>query len=174
MNFSPFPTLKTDRLLLRETTLSDNEEVFHLRSDLEIIKYIKRAPQKNIKEAETFINKVATDIASGICIEWSITLIDQPKMIGSICLWNIKENEKTAELGYALMTNYHNKGIMTEAITAVLQYGFETMQLKMIDAYTDFENKASVSLLLKSGFVLNDEKRDEENERNRVYEITSL
>jgi len=171
MKFSPFPTLKTKRLILRETTLSDINEVFQLRSDKEVLKYIKREPFKKIEEAEEFITKIAKEIKVGNSIEWSICLKKDSITIGSICLWNIDEKENTAELGYSLLTEYHNKGIMTESIQVVLDYGFNSLQFKMIDAYTDYENKASVSLLLKNGFVLNKSKRDENNEKNRVYEL---
>jgi len=173
MNFTPFPILKTNRLLLRKSTLADRQEVFYLRSDAEVNKYIKREPMQKIEEAAAFINKIAKEIETGNSIEWSITLIGKKTVIGSVCIWNINESEMTGELGYSLMTKYHNKGIMTETIACVLDYGFNTMNLKLIDAYTHSENKASIALLLKNGFIQNKNKVDEGNEHNLIFESTS-
>ncbi|MCH8330093.1 MAG: GNAT family N-acetyltransferase [Bacteroidetes bacterium] len=57
--FKPFPRLVTERLTLRLTTLNDREEVFFLRSDKEVNKYVKRPTPADVGKAEKFMNKIA-------------------------------------------------------------------------------------------------------------------
>lgn len=72
---------------------------------------------------------------------------------GSICLWNISWENKSAEVGYTLDPALHGKGIMQEAMDVVLDYGFNTMQLDVIDAYTHSANQPSINLLQRNGFL---------------------
>ena len=62
-------------------------------------------------------------------------------MIGSICLWNFSEDRKVAEIGYDLDPKYQRKGIMTESINAVLNFGFRKLSLEKIEAFTQKQNK---------------------------------
>lgn len=178
LNFEPFPILQTERLVLRKVTLVDAPEVFIQRSHPEIQKYIKRQPALSIDDAEQFIEKITTQEKNQESITWAITLKAEPKLIGSICLWKIeKENEK-AEVGYSLHPDHFAKGIMSEALTQVCKFGFETMKLKCIDAYTNKENKSSLRLLNRNGFKRNvpfenESVSKEELEYNVVYTLLS-
>jgi ribosomal-protein-alanine N-acetyltransferase len=123
-----------------------------MRSDEEIMKYIKKEPTKNEQEAAAFIEMVNAQISENLAINWSISLKDDPKMIGSICIWKINKDHHRAELGYSLHTAHHKKGIMDECVKAVLNYGFYNLTLNSIEAHIDPENKASIALVEKNGF----------------------
>ena len=58
------------------------------------------------------------------------------------------KDQKTAEIGYDLHPQFHKKGIMTEALSCILNYGFKNLELENIEAYTHKENKASKSVVL--------------------------
>ncbi len=118
-NFSPFPALQTERLLLRKLSLDDAEEIFVLRSNDEVNKFIDRAKAKDADEAIAFINKVNIGIANNKWIYWSICYKENPKLIGTICLWNINEELSKAEVGYELLPEYQKKGIAKESLSAV-------------------------------------------------------
>jgi len=92
-------------------------------------------------------------------------------MIGSISLWNFSLDKKTAEVGYDLGTNFHNKGIMSEAMKCVLDYGFTVLNLDKIEAFTHGKNQSSVRMLVKNGFVLVNGKTDPGNENNIIFEL---
>src|SRR5947207_8802698 len=83
-NLNPFPVLTTDRLVLREINSDDAEEMFFLRSDERVMRYIERPRTKNIEEAKQFIKKILDDQAKHDIVMWTITLKGNPKMIGSI------------------------------------------------------------------------------------------
>lgn len=58
-----------------------------------------------------------------------------------------------AEIGYALQPAHHGKGLMQEALTAVLDYGFHTLQLHSVEANVNPANAASIKILERNGFV---------------------
>ena len=93
-------------------------------------------------------------------------------MIGSICLWNFSADKTVAEVGYALNPQFHNQGIMSEAMEAVLKLGFEDYDFEEIVAFTHYGNKSSKKLLEKHDFELAADRSDKENSDNRIYSLT--
>lgn len=170
MNFIPFPTLTTDRLILRKATKADGNEILFLRSDPSVNKYINRPTTKNLKEAKDFIEKNEHEIQKGQNINWNITLKNDPKMIGTICLWNFSEDLKIGEVGYDLQPQFQGKGIMSEALKCVVKFGFEKLDLEKIEAYTHRKNESSKKLLENNKFILVRDKNDD-NEFNLVFVI---
>jgi len=169
--FNPFPTISTERLILRETARNDLESILFLRSDPEVNKFIKRDTPVNLHDAEVFLNKIIKGMENEVNVNWAITLREEPSMIGSICLWNFSADRKTAEIGYDLHTAFQNRGIMSEAMGAVVNYGFKQLNLDEIVAYTHCENISSRHLLTKCGFILMPELRDEDNQDNRIFSL---
>ncbi|MFZ1517176.1 MAG: GNAT family N-acetyltransferase [Ignavibacteriaceae bacterium] len=152
-NFSPFPILETERLFLRKLSLDDAEEIFALRSNDEVNKYIDRPKAGDIDEAIAFINKVNIGVANDNWLYWVICFKDNPMLIGTICLWNLNEVENKAEVGYELIPEYQGKGIAKEALSKIIEFAFDLVQLNKIEAYTHKENLASTRLLEKFNFV---------------------
>ena len=153
-DFHPFPELKTERLLLRRITMEDAAEIFFLRSDEAVMKFIGREPAKTIKEAEDFISQINHGIDANELIMWAIALKEDPgQLIGNICLWKIRKEHYRAETGFVLHPLYWRKGIMKEALLKVIEYGFETMKLHSIDAQITPGNIASAAVLESTGFV---------------------
>ena len=174
LRFTPFPGLTTERLVLRQTTKADCEEILFLRSDKTVNKYIQRATPAHLKDAEAFVNKITKGINNGEIIYWGITLKESAKMIGSICLWNFSSDQKTAETGYDLNPEFQNQGIMSEAMKCVLNFGFINLELEEIEAFTHYENENSKKLLMKNNFRLIEGEKDEGNVNNIVFGISNL
>ncbi|WP_276504195.1 GNAT family N-acetyltransferase [Terrimonas pollutisoli] len=148
-NFNPFPVLETERLSLRHLRSDDDNEIFFLRSDERVLKYLVAPKANNIEDARAFIRK----IIDNDCVYWGICLKDQPQLIGTICFWNIAKGNKKAEIGYVMHPDFQGKGLMWGAISKVILYGFEQMKLHIIEAILDPENSRSVKLLEKNNFV---------------------
>jgi len=147
-NSSPFPTLKTERLVLRQLLDSDVEEIFSLRSDPIINKYLGRQPSKTLEDALAFIKS----IKNNELLYWAITLAGNEKLIGTICLFDISAELKKCEIGYELLNNYQGQGIMIEATKKIIEYAAQTLGLKTIDAFTHKDNQGSTKLLQKLNF----------------------
>jgi ribosomal-protein-alanine N-acetyltransferase len=154
LNFTPFPELKTERLLLRKLERTDANEMFFLRSNENVLRYIGREPTKTITGAEEFINKINKAVDENESILWGITFLNDPSVIlGTICIWNFKKEHYRGEIGYILHPDHWRKGIMKEAINAVVDYGFTVLGLHSIEALLDPENIASSSVLESTGFI---------------------
>jgi [ribosomal protein S5]-alanine N-acetyltransferase len=154
------PILQTPRLLLRQPVTGDAPFIFSLRSDPRVNKYIDRDPATHPEQAAQFIVIVNQNIARGISFYWSILLKDTSAMIGTICLWNLSDDRRSAELGYELHPDHQGKGYMDEAIKKVTRFAFEK-GFTRLEACTHKDNRASTKLLLKNGFLLDNGKKDE-------------
>ena len=82
----------------------------------------------------------------------AITLKQDLILIGTICIWKIVKEHYRAEIGYVLHPGYQGKGIMQEAMTVILNYGFKTMKLHSIEANVNPNNRSSIKLLKRNGF----------------------
>ena len=154
LNFTPFPELKTGRLLLRKLEKTDANEMFFLRSNENVLRYIGREPAKTIAEAEGFISKINKAVDENESILWGIAFLNDPSIIiGTICIWNFKKENYRGEIGFILHPDHWRKGIMKEAINAVVDYGFTVVGLHSIEALLDPENIASSSVLESTGFI---------------------
>ena len=153
INFSPFQNLETERLYLRRVVKEGVNEIFALRSDQEVMKYIPRPLLKTEEEALAHIAMIDEKIDSNEGINWAITLKGNPKLIGIIGHYRIRPEHFRAEIGYMLLAEYQGKGIISEAIKEVVNYGFEVMKLHSIEAIIDPENFVSEKKKKKNGFV---------------------
>ncbi len=169
-NFTPFPILTTERLTLRQLSIDDQENVFALRSNTEINKYLDRAPSKSIDDAINFIEKVTDNIKNNNSIYWVISLTNTKTFVGTICLFDFSNEKKSCEIGYELMPSFQGQGIMKEASQVVIDYVFQTLKFKIIFAFTHFENLNSTNLLLKLHFVKSLET-DKENPNLTIFTL---
>lgn len=153
INFTPFPDLETERLSLKQVTNDDVTDIFELRSNEEVMKYIPRPLLQNKEEALELIAMLNDKIENNIGINWGIRLKNDPKIIGIIGHYKIKPEHYRAEVGYMLLPEYNGKGIVSEALQKVVEYGFKEMKLHSIEAILDPKNAGSEKVLLKNGFV---------------------
>lgn len=169
-NFTPFPILTTERLTLRQLSIDDTQNIFALRSDIKINKYLDREPSKAIDDALKFIKKVNDNIKNNSSIYWVISLTRTKKFVGIICLFDFSNEKNSCEIGYELMTKFQGQGIMKEAAQVVIDYVFQTLKFKKILAFTHYENQNSTYLLLKFNFVKSLE-RDKENPNVNIFTL---
>ena len=174
MDIQTFPVIKTERLTLRKIEESDSDVILLLRSDKSINKFINRPENrrtKNISDSIKHIKKLNTDTKNNKSIAWGITLNENPKIIGTICLWNFSKDYKTAEVGYDLNPNFQKKGIMSESLNSVVNFGFTELSIDRIKAFTHIQNENSKKLLVKNGFSIIEDRKDDDDLSNVVFEI---
>lgn len=152
-NFSPFPTIETERLLLDSLTDGDVNEVFQLRSNPETMKYIPRPLVKDNDGALEHIKMILDKIDSNEGINWAIRLKGNPKLLGIIGFYRLQPENYRAEIGYMILPEFHGKGIVPEAVNRLIKFGFEDLDLHSIEAVIAPENYASERVLQKCGFT---------------------
>jgi ribosomal-protein-alanine N-acetyltransferase len=153
LNFKPFPILETKRLLLRRVVNGDVKEMFVLRSNTEIMKYIPRPLVTNLEEAKEHIASIDAKIESLEGINWAITLKGDDTLIGVAGFYRINVENFRAEIGYILHPSHSGKGLISEVVKELIDYGFNTMKLHSIEAVIAPENYASAKVLEKNGFI---------------------
>ncbi len=167
--FNQFPNLKTERLTLRQLTFNDIEVIYELRSSKEINKLISRKTPNNLEESEDFIKVCHIEFKNENRIFWAIEFKNE--VIGTIVYHKIKTDKNYAEIGYELNPDFQQKGLMSEALKVVLEFGIEKMQLKTIEAFTHKNNIASIALLKKHNFDFQPNRKCESVENNRIWKL---
>ncbi|MDO9372853.1 MAG: GNAT family N-acetyltransferase [Ferruginibacter sp.] len=146
--FSTFPMLTTERLTLRQLSESDVQEIFLLRSDKTINKFLNRKPSETLDDALSFIK----NIRSNELLYWAVTQTKSEKLVGTICLFDLSDELSKCEIGYELLADHQGKGIMSEALQKVVGFAVDTVGVKTIEAFTHKENHSSTKLLEKLNF----------------------
>lgn len=140
---------ETQRLYLRKMADSDADDIFKLRSDPDVMRYI-RQPQKNRDESLNWMRLVSErwdDEKIGFCAVVNRT---SGKLIGWCGLWKLKETGEI-EIGYAISTEFCNQGYASEASVSMLNYGFDELSLDRIVAVAYPKNTASQNVMKKLG-----------------------
>jgi [ribosomal protein S5]-alanine N-acetyltransferase len=147
-----FPTIETDRLMLREIKEDDASELFVNFSNDELMKYYGSEQMESLQEAVELINVFRMNFLENRGYRWGIQIKGEQGLIGTIGFHAWSPKNKRAEIGYEINPDYWKKGYAKESISAVLEYGFSALGLKRIGAVVFLENDSSNELLLKLGF----------------------
>lgn len=153
LNFTPFPVLYTERLVLKSLSHDDDVAFAEIRNNPRVNEFLYRPDIISIEYANDFIGKRIVDAENNESIMWAIHFKEQTKLLGSICLWNIAAEKDKAEIGYEMHPDYYGKGIMHEAMQRVIKYAFEEMNVKTIEALPVKDNTKSIQLLERNNFV---------------------
>jgi [ribosomal protein S5]-alanine N-acetyltransferase len=146
-----FPQLETERLILREMQLEDAEAIFEMFSDEEVMRYRDVLAFSRLQEAQQFLISVRAHFTQGEETHWEITLKGKDSLVGT-CGYSWHLGPHFGAIGYDLARAYWKKGIMTEAVQALLRFGFEVRNLHRIEARVRLGNDASMRLLQRLGF----------------------
>ena len=151
--FLRFPRLETPRLILRRIEPGDADAIFATFSDAVAMEYYGEAPHRSIADARELIRRQQAWYARREGIRWGITRRGDDEVIGSCGLFNFDEGFHRAETGYELRRAQWRRGIMTEALGAMLAFAFAEMGLRRVEAVVDDVNERSKGLLRKLGFT---------------------
>lgn len=163
--------LETERLILNGINENHIEDILKIRSNEVINQYVKRNSPKTNYDALEFVLHIKRKTIDKEIIFWGISYKGYSNLIGTICLWKFSEDRKTAEVGYELLPDYHHKGIMSEALKAVLEFGFNELGLQKVFAFTNQLNINSQLLLLKHHFILEESEKDGKNPDNIIFSL---
>lgn len=144
--------LTTDRLHLRPLTLDDADALFSYFSKDEVMTYYDLAPFETKDEAENLINLWNNRLANDEGCRWAICLKENTsRAIGTAGFHNISKENNRAEIGYELHPDFWGKGIATEVSKKIIDYGFQTLKYRRLEAFIDPRHGASRKVLHKSG-----------------------
>ncbi len=151
--FAQFPVLTTRRLTLRQLRMEDAEALFAILSDPQVTEYYGHEPHQTLEDTRKLIAQVQERYERREAIRWGITFKGEEKLLGSCGFHHFGAGHRRAETGYELDRAFWRQGIMQEAMSAVLTYGFTELDLHRVEAIIDINNAGSKGLLLKLGFT---------------------
>lgn len=144
--------LDTHDLHLRRVRLADAEAMFAMLSDAESMKYWSSPPVSDVSDALKVLRKDVESDARSDSICWAVTLKGEDDMIGKCILFHFSTANRRAEIGFILNRDYWRRGLMHQALQAVIHFAFNTLKLHRIEADVDPDNAGSLGVLEKLGF----------------------
>ncbi len=180
LDLSPFfdmhPVLETERIILRQLTLSDLDDVFENDREPEFVRYTPHLPAKFISDAEAYLQRIAKTFSNREVLTFGFERKSDKKIMGHCSLHNIVPQHHRAEIGYGIGPAYWGQGYGFEGVKEVIRFGFDDMGFHRIEASCDPRNTRSIKLLERCGLVYEGTLRENEickGERvsNTIYSI---
>ena len=157
-DFSAFPVLITDRIILRELRKEDAADLLVFRGDAEEQRF-NSEPLQTLEQSVALIEEVRGDYAAQTGLPWALTLKSSGRVVGLFGYHHWDHYHRRADIGYDLARELWGQGLATEALTAAIRFGFSEMQLNRIEAQTIADNEPSTRLLGRLGFALEGTRR---------------
>ncbi|WLD93303.1 GNAT family N-acetyltransferase [Alkalihalobacillus sp. AL-G] len=154
INYKGTPKIETDRLVLRKMELQDAQKVFdHWLSDERVSDNRVNAAHKNVSETIERVAKIVCDYANKEFCWWAIERKADGKLIGEIDLYDFDNTTGNCEVSYSIGYEWWNQGYGTEALRAIMEFGFRHMNIHKIAAVHNTDNRASGKVMSKAGMV---------------------
>jgi ribosomal-protein-alanine N-acetyltransferase len=146
------PTLETERLVLRRLRPEDVGDIFAYASDPEVARSTLSEPHRSIEESEMVLGHWLERYARGWIAPWGLEHRGAGTIVGTCgFLDKYCDPPRSMEIGYAMSSRYWGRGLMTEAVRAVVDFGFRALGVERIQARCLVENVASARVLEKAG-----------------------
>jgi len=152
MQANLLPTITAERVCLRWISESDIDALFKVFSHPQVMRYWSTPPLADRKAAEALYQEIHESNVNRKMMKWGLALRSNNQLIGTTTLFNLDLANGRAELGYALGREEWGKGYMHEALQSLLEFAFEAMKLRRLEADVDPRNKPSIKTLERLGF----------------------
>jgi len=153
MPFQPPEPIEAERVRVRLLAESDLPALFEVNSDEAVTKLLPYATWTSAADGDAWFARMAGIQATGLALQLVVADRQSDKAIGTALLFRLEEGSARAELGYVLGRAHWGRGLMHEALSALLGRAFGTMALRRIEAEVDVRNAASAQLLRRLGFA---------------------
>lgn len=153
INLTEIPAFETERLLLRKLSLCDADDIFEYAHVPEVTEYVIWNPHNTKQDSIDFVKFTEDQFRQNQEIAWGIELKAEKKIIGTIGLLKWHNLHRCGETGYCISKNYWGKGIVTEALKAVIDFSFRTLNLNRVEAHCEEENIGSWKVMQKAGMT---------------------
>lgn len=147
------PTIQAERLHLRWLEPADAEDLYRIFSDPEVMKFWSTPPLTEPAQARELVDQIHRSFGEHSLYQWGVALHEGDRVIGTCTLAHLDPKNQRAELGFALARDEWGKGLMREALGALIAFAFGPLDLARLEADVDPRNAASLGLLEHLGFV---------------------
>ncbi|PNQ72528.1 N-acetyltransferase [Hanstruepera neustonica] len=150
--FENFPELESNRLLYRNFNAGDAADLFYLKTDARVMAHMDSNKHESINDSLEAIKRNQDSFKDKTGINWAIVDKATNEFIGYFGYWRFFRENCRGEIGYSLKPEFWGKGFMTEAMTRLIAFGFEDLNLHSIEANINPNNANSEKLLVNFGF----------------------
>ncbi len=151
--FARLPVIDTPRLTLRKMRMSDAPDVYRYARDPEVARHVLWEAHQSVWDTRAYIRYLLWQYRSGLPGSWAIELKETGKVVGTIGYMSYNADNATVEVGYSLAREQWGKGLMTEALTAVIAETFRALDMHRIEAMHFTDNPASGRVMEKCGMT---------------------
>ncbi len=169
-DFSTFPILTTDRLILRQLTHADADAICAIFGSPEVLRFLNNDPVDTPERAIGMIDWLAQNYHNHNGIDWGITVRGDDCVIGMCGLYDWDRENRHIDLGYHLLPAEWGKGYATEASHALIAWGFASLDVHRIQADCTAGNDASERVMIKCGFSFEGIRREHFWEHGRFVD----
>lgn len=152
MDQASFPTINSNRVALRWIRTGDADAMYRIYSNLEVMRYWSTPPLASLDAARQLVEQIQEDCRREMIMKWGIALRSDDSLIGSVTLFNFNRDSGRAEIGYALNRECWGHGYMNESLKALLDYAFDVLNFRRIEADVDPRNASSIRTVERLGF----------------------
>lgn len=149
--FDRMPVIETERLLLRKVEMKDAQDMYEYSCDPLVARHVLWDAHTSVNDTKGYIRYMLRRYRLGEPSSWGIEDKATGKIVGTIGYMWYQEDNNAVEVGYSLARRHWNKGYMTEALRAVIDYSFQTLGLHRIEAQHETDNEASGAVMRKCG-----------------------
>ena len=154
MNHKGTKRIETDRLILRQFKIEDAEDMNNnWATDAEVTRFLTWSPHPDINFTENLLKDWIARYSDLTSYNWAIELKEIGKVIGGISVVKFNERIEAADIGYCMGKAWWGRGIMPEALRAVIEYLFEEVGLNRVAACHDVNNPKSGRVMQKAGMT---------------------
>ena len=144
--------LETRRLILRQIEIRDVEDMFNnWASDSEVTKFLTWPPHASLEVTKKTVENWVDSYSDPAFYNWAIELKGEGIVVGSISTVRMNESVESADIGYCMGKAWWGRGIMAEALSAVVDYLFAEVDLNRVAACHDKNNPNSGRVMDKAG-----------------------
>ena len=151
--FDHMPVLETERLVLRRLEMGDAQDIYDYGKDPLVAKHVLWDAHTSVSDTKSYLRYMLRKYRAGEPSSWCIVEKSTGKVVGTIgYMWYQKDNS-ACEVGYSLARRCWNRGYMTQALNAVLDYTFRELGINRVEAQHETDNGASGAVMRKCGMT---------------------
>ena len=174
LNHKGTQTIETPRLVLRKAEMADAEPMFrNWAADPEVTRFLTWPPHENVEVTQSLLKHWTTEYEKDDYYHWMVVLKELGEPIGSISVVNQRDDIAEAEIGYCIGKAWWHQGIMTEALTAVMDYLFDEVGMNRIEAKHDVNNPHSGAVMKKCGMRYEGTSRQSDRNNQGICDLVT-
>ncbi len=167
------PNIRTERLVLRKMRKKDAADMYEYAKRSDVTEYLLWDPHQSEDYTYRYLSYIQSRYRAGDFYDWAITLAEGGKMIGTVGFTRLNIDSNSAEVGYVLNPVCWGRGIASEAVSAVMRFGFCELNLHRIEARYMLGNDRSRRVMDKLGMQFEGVGRDSMFVKGRYVSVAT-